>query len=434
MANLNIRRDVADPFYRYKMERLQSKIEGKGNGIKTVIVNLSSVAQSLSRPPSYVIKYFGFELGAQTNTNPADDRWIINGAHEASKLQDYLDGFITKFVLCKKCKNPETDVHIKDGRILLDCKACGQRSDVDLRLKLSSFILKNQPKKGKKDKADKKARRAKAKENGDMETNGNGHAGSGGSNSDNGDDDDADLGIEAGSDDELTRRINSDAKDLDQPTEVKDDEWAVDVSEEAVKARAKELPEDLKQKLVFDDGDEDGEGEGTGNSPYDQLGSWVVTTAEQKTGGVGELEDVEIYVKAKELGIEAKYKTLTVLAQTIFDDDIVAQITKRASMLKKLITSEKHEKSFLGGTERFVGKERPKLVTQIPKILLAFYQEDLVSEAVLKNWGSKASKKYVDITTSKKVRKSAEPFLEWLENAESDEEEEEEEEEDENEE
>ena len=44
--------DVSDAFYRYKMERLQSKIEGKGNGIKTVIVNLSSVSQSLSRPPS----------------------------------------------------------------------------------------------------------------------------------------------------------------------------------------------------------------------------------------------------------------------------------------------------------------------------------------------------------------------------------------------
>ncbi|MCJ1298999.1 hypothetical protein MMC08_001790 [Hypocenomyce scalaris] len=420
MATLNIRRDVSDPFYRYKMERLQSKIEGKGNGIKTVIVNLSSVAQSLSRPPSYVIKYFGFELGAQTNTNPADDRWIINGAHEATKLQDYLDGFISKFVLCKKCKNPETDVVIKDGRILLDCKACGQRSDVDLRLKLSSFILKNQPKKGKKDKAEKKARRAKAKENGDAEQNGNGHGGSGESNSDNADGEDGDLALEAGSDDELTRRINAEAKELDQPAEGKDDEWTVDVSEEAVKARSMDLPDDLKQKLVFDEGDEDGEGEGNGNSAYDQLGSWVISNAEQKSGGVTELADVDIYVKAKELGIESKHKTLTVLAQTIFDDNIVSQISKRASMLKKMITSEKHEKAFLGGTERFVGKDHPKLVPQVPKILLAYYQEDLISEAVLKNWGSKASKKYVDLPTSKKVRKSAEPFLEWLENAESD--------------
>ena len=87
-----------------------------------------------------------------------------------------------------------------------------------------------------------------------------------------------------------------------------------------------------------------------------------------------------------------------------------------------MITSERHEKAFLGGTERFVGKDHPNLIPQVPKILLAYYQEDLVSEAVLKNWGSKASKKYVDIATSKKVRKSAEPLLEWLENAESDEE------------
>ena len=119
--------------------------------------------------------------------------------------------------------------------------------------------------------------------------------------------------------------------------ELEDDEWAVDVSEEAVKARAKELPEDLKQKLVFDDGDEDAEGEG--NSAYDQLGSWVIGTAEQKAGGVGQLEDVEIYVKAKDLGIEAKHKTLTVLAQTIFDNNIVEQVTKRAGMLKKVYCS-----------------------------------------------------------------------------------------------
>ena len=91
-----------------------------------------------------------------------------------------------------------------------------------------------------------------------------------------------------------------------------------------------------------------------------------------------------------------------------------------------MITSERHEKAFLGGTERFVGQEHPKLVSQVPKILLAYYQADLVTEDMLKSWGSKASKKYVDIATSKKVRKAAEPFLEWLNNAESDEDSEEE--------
>ncbi|KAG8531510.1 uncharacterized protein KY384_003139 [Bacidia gigantensis] len=395
MATMNIRRDVADPFYRYKMERLMSKIEGKGNGIKTVVVNLSSVAQSLARPPSYVIKYFGFELGAQTNTNPADDRWIINGAHDASKLQDHLDGFINRFVLCKKCKNPETDVVVKDDRISLDCKACGQRSDVDVRLKLSGFVLKNQPKKGKKDKAEKKARRAKAKEN--------------------------DGALEANSDDEFTRRINEDAKDLNGAVADEDTvEWTVDTSEAAVKARAQELPSDFKQSLTLEDAEDDGEEGGAGNTAYDQLGSWIISAAESKPQGVAEVPDVEIYLKAKELGLETKHKTLTVLAQTIFDDGMAEQIPKRASMLKKMITSDRHQKALLGGTERFVGKEHPKLIAQVPKILLALYQEDLVTEEVLKPWASKASKKYVDISTSKKVRKAAEPFIEWLNNAESD--------------
>ncbi|KAF7588422.1 hypothetical protein BBP40_005720 [Aspergillus hancockii] len=421
MATVNIRRDVTDPFYRYKMERLQSKIEGKGNGIKTVVVNLNSVAQSLARPPAYVIKYFGFELGAQANAKPTDDRWIINGAHDAHKLQDYLDGFISKFVLCKKCKNPETDVIIKDDKIILDCKACGQRSDVDSRLKLSTFILRNETsgKGGKKNKADKKTRREQRNKKNNEAANGD--SGSPGeSNSDNGDVENGDAAVEAGSDDELTRRIKSEAQGI-EADDVSDVEWAVDVSEEAVRARAKELPDDLKRALVVEDADEDG---ADGPSAYDELGSWVQDTATQK-GSVAKVSDVDIYVKAKEYGIASKHKTLAVLAQTIFDEKIAKQIPDRAGLLKKMITSERHEKAFLGGIERFAGKDHPELISQIPAILLRLYENDIIAEETLKAWGAKASKKYVDISTSKKVRKAAEPFLEWLENAEEEDSEEE---------
>ena len=37
-------------------------------------------------------------------------RYIVNGAHEGAKLQDMLDVFIKKFVLCPECENPETDL------------------------------------------------------------------------------------------------------------------------------------------------------------------------------------------------------------------------------------------------------------------------------------------------------------------------------------
>ncbi|KAE8383404.1 domain found in IF2B/IF5-domain-containing protein [Aspergillus bertholletiae] len=418
MATVNIRRDITDPFYRYKMERLQSKIEGKGNGIKTVVVNLNSVAQSLSRPPAYVIKYFGFELGAQANAKPTDDRWIINGAHDAAKLQDYLDGFISKFVLCKKCKNPETDVIIKDDKIILDCKACGQRSDVDSRLKLSTFILRNETsgKGGKKNKADKKTRREQRNKQKNETANGeNGSPGD--SNSDNGDAENGDVGMDAGSDDELTRRIKTEAQTI-EAEDADEVQWSVDVSEEAVRARAKELPDDLKRSLVIEDAEEDG---ADGPSAYDELGSWVQNAATEK-GGVAKVSDVDIYMKAKEYGIESKHKTLAVLAQTMFDVKIAKQIPDRAGLLKKMVSSERHEKAFLGGIERFVGKDHPELISQIPAILLRLYEEDIIAEETLKAWGSKASKKYVDIATSKKVRKAAEPFLQWLENAESEEE------------
>ena len=38
--------------FRYKMPRLVAKVEGKGNGVKTVIPNMVDIARSLERPPT----------------------------------------------------------------------------------------------------------------------------------------------------------------------------------------------------------------------------------------------------------------------------------------------------------------------------------------------------------------------------------------------
>jgi translation initiation factor 5 len=364
---------------------------------------------------SDVVKFFGFELGAQVTANPSDDRYIINGAHDAPKLQDSLDGFINKFVLCGKCKNPETDLIVsKDGHIIRDCKACGQRTDVDLRHKLSGYIVKNPPKKEKKEKKSSgKSKKGKKDKDGESPKD----SGSEGV--------EEDLGIDGGSDDELTKRIRAEAKELPSNgngSTLQEDEWAVDMSEEAIKARAQNLPDDLKKALVI-------EGEDVEDTPYDVLGKWIVSEKEENDG---EINSVKVYQKAQELGIEKKHRTLQVLAQTLFDGNIIKknQIKAHAGLLKKLITSDRHEKALLGGTERFVGMDHPELINSIPSILMAYYEHELATEETITNWGTKASKKYVDVQTSKKVRKAAEPFLKWLEEAEDDSEEEEDEDED----
>jgi len=76
-----------------------------------------------------------------------------------------------------------------------------------------------------------------------------------------------------------------------------------------------------------------------------------------------------------------------------------------------MTTNEKAQKSLLGGIEKFFGNDHPDLIPQVPKVLMALYQADVLDEEVITTWGTHVSKKYVDKDTSKKVRKAAEPLL-----------------------
>lgn len=69
----------------------------------------------------------------------------MNGAHESTKLSELLEGFIKKYVQCYSCGNPETTIKIKKDFIFLKCKACGGTSEVDMRHRLNTFIIKNPP-------------------------------------------------------------------------------------------------------------------------------------------------------------------------------------------------------------------------------------------------------------------------------------------------
>lgn len=81
----------------------------------------------------------------------------------------------------------------------------------------------------------------------------------------------------------------------------------------------------------------------------------------------------------------------------------------------QLITGEKHQKSFLGGLERLLAhspnSEQLLAAGVTSKTLMALYQEDILDEEVVRQWGTHVSKKYVDKDKSKKVRKSADAFL-----------------------
>jgi len=391
MAMVNVNRKVTDQFYRYKMPKLIAKVEGKGNGIKTVIVNMVDIAKALYRPPAYPTKFFGCELGAQTQIDKKNDRFIVNGSHTGDKLQEILDSFIEKFVLCEECDNPETTfvVQPKKEKITSVCTACGHQGLIDMRHRLATFILKNPP-------TDdsftpqklKKAREKQSQENG---------------KEDNGQTDES--GFDGWSSDPIE---NGPA----------DDEWSEDTSAEAVKNRQLTLGEGIKGLVVNDDLEK------TEKERFDIFFKFVKNKI---NADKNHLNDKEIFAEAERLDI--KDRAPLALAELLLNHELLSQIPKhRTLFLRFLVENTKAQKQFMGAFELIVGNDMEKLLVKVPHILKAFYDGDYVEEEVILEWGNKVSKKYVSKDISQKIHDKAKPFLDWLKTADEESEEEDEDE------
>eukprot|EP00128_Syssomonas_multiformis_P002928 Colp12_sorted_trinity150504_noHs@2599 len=397
MATYNVNRANPDQFYRYKMPKLVAKVEGKGNGIKTVVVNMEDIAKSLGRPPSYSTKYFGCELGAQTQMDAAKSRYVVNGSHDATKLQNLLDGFIKKFVLCQQCENPETTLRIdKQNNIFEKCAACGHKAMVDMTHKLTAFILKNPPegstssksgpketKKEKKEKKNKKEEEAPTAEPVEVDRN----------------------GVAA------PPRVVGKSKE--------DEDWSVDTSEEAVRARMAGLTSAAKSMALDDDVER----------PVNERKELLYKFALNPEN------------KAKDIVEEAKRLDLTekapgILVHAFFNGNVLKQIPERRKLfLQFTARSKKAQRYLLGAIEQLID-EHQDLLPKTSLILQALYNEDYVSEEIMLAWSEKPSGKYVSKEMAGKIHEKAAKFVEWLKTAEeeSDEEEDGEEEEEEEEE
>ncbi|KAK8736895.1 hypothetical protein OTU49_004706 [Cherax quadricarinatus] len=390
----NVNRSVMDAFYRYKMPKIMAKVEGKGNGIKTVVVNMVDVAKALGRPPTYPCKYFGCELGAQTQFDTKNDRYIVNGSHEATKLQDLLDGFIKKFVLCPECENPETVLfpNEKKGIIKQSCKACGYQGLLDMRHKLTTFILKNHPdiKPNQPGTAlTKRKERAKKTENGQKDS------------------------LRPNS----PRADKSDASDNDMNGDPEDDDWSLDVSEEAMKERQKDLTTGVKNLTVSNDIEKT---QSERLEVFFELCKAKVDDGSLKPGAEVSVFK-EIAGEAERLEIKEN-KAVMVLVELLLDDNIIKQIPQyRILLLLFTHGNPKSQKYFIGAVEKLIELNKDLLLPKVPMILKAMYDHDIVEEEVLLDWGKKISKKYVTKETAAEIHAKAQPFLKWLQEAEEEE-------------
>ena len=400
---INIRRDVKDLYYRYKMPRLVSKIEGKGNGIKTVISNMVDIAKALNRSPVYVTKFFGSEVGSLTVCDEKAGRFIVNGAHEAEKLQNVLDGFISKFVLCPACENPETDLSVsKDGTIWRNCKACGHRATVDMAHKICTYIQKNPPPKPKKignsnkgavssgdatshnhtnnleDSLTEKQIKSISIESEENEENVEGMV--------------APEGIDSG----FIKTSNGFAEDDDDWTETSNLDKSKEISS---------LSERVRKSLNLEFID-----------PLEEFGKFL--DANLSISNEKLLEEID------EREVRADRALAVILQVLINPEALMVSFTQRIPVIQTLIGMSEPRargiKSLLGSIERYLGHLHPKLIGACPALLQLAYQNDLFEDEEIVTWNGHISKRYVSKEEAQKVRKAAEPFVNWIQNADSD--------------
>ncbi|CAM0944419.1 unnamed protein product [Alopecurus aequalis] len=443
-----------DAFYRYKMPRMLTKIEGRGNGIKTNIVNMVDIAKALARPASYTTKYFGCELGAQSKFDGKTGMSLVNGAHDTSKLAGLLENFIKKYVQCYGCGNPETEVLIsKTQMITLKCAACGFLSDVDMRDKLTTFILKNPPeqKKGGKDKkamrraekerlkegeaADEEIKKLKkdAKKKGasSKESTAKGVA--------------TKKKAAVGGSDEEHATSPTHSRDADFEAAIEDDDndddvqWQTDTSAEAAKKRmqeklsaataemvmlATEETEKKKKQALHKEGSANGtakaEHSSNGNqtgpktTPYDELVEEIKTNL----GNAATAAQLKAVLSSSTLPpkdvMHALFEALFHGVGKGFARDVV----KNKKYLAAAVPDEGSQMLLLQAIEAFCGKCSAEALKEVPVVLKALYDGDILEEETIVQWYTEA----VAAGKNSQVVKNAKPVVEWLQSAESDEE------------
>lgn len=452
MALLNIGAGHQDDaFYRYKMPRLVTKIEGRGNGIKTNLVNMVDVAKALARPPAYTTKYFGCELGAQSKFDEKTGTSIVNGAHDTSKLAGLLENFIKKYVQCYGCSNPETEITItKSQLITLKCAACGFVSDVDMRDKLTTFILKNPPEQKKKS-GDKKGLRRAEKERlkeGEAldeemkrvkkETKKKIH----------------ENGVHAlkkktsGSDEEEHSPTASQADSTEAAADEEDVQWQTDTSVQAAQQRIKEqLTSATSEMVVLNTVNDEPVVDEAATKVKDSKAAFKKSSP-KKVESAGEFKEAD-EMALNELSIKEKLmdefkecissgfsadqlaahvrserpqtseeEVIKAFFEALFEGiykGLAKEVDKKKLYLSKVISTENSQELLLEAIEAHFSSGPNEALKEVALVLKKLYDKDILEEEFILAWygNSKASQ----------VKKFAKPVVEWLQNAESEDEE-----------
>jgi len=96
-------------------------------GNVSVYENFQSTLDRLDRDEESMLKFLQDELGTAAQIDESG-RARLTGGFGDSRVQRVLDAYVEEFVMCPECDLPDTHLTREQGRVVLECDACGARS------------------------------------------------------------------------------------------------------------------------------------------------------------------------------------------------------------------------------------------------------------------------------------------------------------------
>jgi len=104
------------------------KVSGHHEGSRTIITNFCQVACCIRRDPEHLMKFLVKELASSGNIS--GDRLILPRKVSSKEVNEKVCKYVEKFVLCPRCKKPDTELANEKGKAFLRCLACGIKQEV----------------------------------------------------------------------------------------------------------------------------------------------------------------------------------------------------------------------------------------------------------------------------------------------------------------
>jgi translation initiation factor 2 subunit 2 len=104
------------------------KVTGHHEKNRTVITNFLQIASHIRRDPQHIIKFLTKELASQAEIQ--NERLIFARKLSSKEINDKILRYVSQFVLCANCKKPDTKIIESEGKVYVQCLACGEKTQI----------------------------------------------------------------------------------------------------------------------------------------------------------------------------------------------------------------------------------------------------------------------------------------------------------------